>query len=70
MLATRFKFHESRHPRLVWAKVQARLEANPSKLWFLHLMEETGGEPDVVGYDQKTGECLFFADMKSFSNRP
>lgn len=60
LLATRFRLHESRHPGLVWAKVQERLEANPSKLLSLHLMEETGGEPDVVGFDEKTGEYLFF----------
>lgn len=59
-LKTRFEHHMSRHPGLDWAKVQARLEANAPKLWSLHVMEETGGEPDVVGHDQKTGECLFF----------
>ncbi len=49
-----------RHPGLAWAKVQARLEANPKKLASLQEMEKTGGEPDVVGYDKKTGEYLFF----------
>ena len=48
----------NRHPGLVWAKVQARLEANPDKLWSLNEMERTGGEPDVVGV--KSGEYIFF----------
>ena len=43
-----------------WAKVKARLEANPEKLWSLDEMEATGGEPDVVGYDKKTGEYIFY----------
>ena len=50
----------SRHRVLEWAKVRARLEANTEKLWSLHEMEKTGGEPDVVGQDEKTGEYLFF----------
>jgi hypothetical protein len=50
----------SRHKGLDWAKVQARLEANPDKLWSLAEMEETGGEPDVVGFDKKTGEYTFY----------
>ena len=45
-----------RHPKLDWAKVQARLEANPEKLWSLNEMERTGGEPDVVEHDSKTGK--------------
>jgi hypothetical protein len=49
-----------RHQGLAWAKVQARLEANPDKLWSLSEMERTGGEPDVVGHDKKTGEYIFF----------
>ncbi|HWC60040.1 MAG TPA: DUF4256 domain-containing protein, partial [Verrucomicrobiae bacterium] len=49
-----------RHKGLEWAKVQAKLEANPEKLWSLHEMEKTGGEPDVVGHDKKTGEYIFF----------
>ena len=43
-----------------WEKVQERLEANPGKLWSLDMMEETGGEPDVVGVDKKTGEFIFY----------
>jgi hypothetical protein len=50
----------SRHQGLEWAKVQAKLEANPEKLWSLNEMERTGGEPDVVGHDKKTGEYIFF----------
>ena len=50
----------SRHPGLAWAKVQAKLEASAKKLWSLSEMEETGGEPDAVGHDQKTGEYVFF----------
>ena len=49
-----------RHQGLVWAKVQARLEAKPDKLWSLNEMERTGGEPDVVGQDKKSGEYVFF----------
>ncbi len=49
----------NRHRGLDWAKVQTKLEANAEKLWALHEMERTGGEPDVIGYDQKTGEYIF-----------
>src|ERR1043165_1737823 len=56
----RFETNMTRHKGLDWAKVQARLEANPEKLWSLQEMERTGGEPDVVGQDQKSGEYLFF----------
>src|SRR5258708_26244141 len=49
-----------RHKGLEWAKVQAKLVANPQKLWSLDDMEITGGEPDVVGYDKKTGEYIFY----------
>jgi len=59
-LKVRFEHHMKRHQGLEWSKVQARLEANPEKLWSLHEMERTGGEPDVVGHDKKTGECVFF----------
>lgn len=59
-LETRFEKNMRRHPGLVWAKVSARLQANPEKLWSLHEMERTGGEPDVVGHDKQTGEYLFF----------
>lgn len=59
-LQARFDANKARHPGLVWAKVQARLEAKPDKLWSLGEMERTGGEPDVVGHDKKTGEYIFF----------
>ena len=60
VLKARFENNMSRHKGLEWAKVRARLEANTEKLWSLHEMEKTGGEPDVVGQDEKTGEYLFF----------
>ena len=50
----------NRHKGLEWAKVQARLDANAEKLWSLNEMERTGGEPDVVGHDKKTGEYIFY----------
>ena len=59
-LKARFEKNLSRHKGLDWAKVQARLEANPEKLWSLNEMESTGGEPDVVGQDKKSGEYIFF----------
>jgi len=59
-LKARFDANKARHPGLVWAKVQARLEAMPEKLWSLAEMERTGGEPDVVGQDKKSGEVIFF----------
>ena len=59
-LKVRFEKNSNRHKGLEWAKVQAKLEANPEKLWSLNEMERTGGEPDVVGQDTKTGEYLFF----------
>jgi len=59
-LKARFEKNLNRHKGLDWAKVQAKLEANPEKLWSLNEMESTGGEPDVVGQDKKTGEYLFF----------
>ena len=59
-LKARFEKNMNRHKGLEWAKVQARLEANPEKLWSLNEMERTGGEPDVVGHDKKTGEYIFF----------
>lgn len=58
-LQARFEKNMSRHKGLDWAKVQARLEANPEKLWSLSEMEGTGGEPDVVGHDKRTGELTF-----------
>ena len=59
-LKTRFEKHMNRHKGLAWPNVQAKLEANPEKLWSLQEMERTGGEPDVVGQDTKTGEYLFY----------
>jgi hypothetical protein len=60
VLKARFEKNRNRHKGIEWAKVQARLEANSEKLWSLNEMEETGGEPDVVGYDKKTGEYIFY----------
>ncbi|OQP38886.1 hypothetical protein A4H97_19460 [Niastella yeongjuensis] len=60
ILKTRFEKHKNRHQEIVWADVQARLESDPEKLWVLDDMETTGGEPDVVGYDKKTDEYIFF----------
>ena len=60
VLKARFEKHMNRHKGVEWAKVKARLEANPEKLWSLSEMERTGGEPDVVGQDKETGEYLFF----------
>ena len=59
-LKTRFETNMNRHQGLEWAKVKAKLEANPEKLWSLREMERTGGEPDVVGQDKKTSEYIFF----------
>ena len=59
LLKARFEKHMPRHKGLKWAEVQARLEANPKKLWSLNEMEMTGGEPDVIGQDEKTGEYIF-----------
>jgi len=59
-LKTRFESNMNRHRGVEWAKVQAKLEANPEKLWTLGEMERTGGEPDVVGHDKKTGEYIFY----------
>ena len=60
VLKARFGKHMSRHKGLDWAKVQAKLESNPEKLSTLNEMEGTGGEPDVVGYDKKSGEFIFY----------
>lgn len=59
-LKARFEKNMQRHKGLDWNKVQAKLEANPGKLWSLNEMETTGGEPDVVGHDKKTGEYIFY----------
>jgi Protein of unknown function (DUF4256) len=60
ILKTRFEKNSSRHTGIAWAVVQMRLDADVEKLWSLSEMERTGGEPDVVGFDEKTGEYLFF----------
>ena len=59
-LKARFEKNMDRHTGVEWAQVQARLEANAEKLWSLNEMERTGGEPDVVGHDKKTGEYIFY----------
>ena len=59
ILRARFDAHMEHHAGLKWATVQARLEANGAKLWSLNEMEQSGGEPDVIGLDPATGECLF-----------
>lgn len=59
-LEARFVKNPGRHKGIDWAKVKAKLEANPNKLWSLAEMEKTGGEPDVVEQDKKTGEYIFF----------
>lgn len=59
-LKTRFEKNLNRHKDLEWVKIQAKLEDNAEKLWSLNLMEETGGEPDVVGFDAQTGEYIFY----------
>jgi hypothetical protein len=59
-LQARFEENMNRHKGIKWTHIQARLQAHPEKLWSLHEMERTGGEPDVVGYDKKTGEYIFY----------
>ncbi|QNF34755.1 DUF4256 domain-containing protein [Adhaeribacter swui] len=59
-LQVRFEKNKNRHPAIAWAEVQARIENKPEKLWSLYAMEETGGEPDVVGYDAEGQEYLFY----------
>ena len=60
VLKARFEKNKNRHKGIEWAKVQAKLEANTEKLWSLNEMERTGGEPDVVAHDKKTGEYIFY----------
>jgi hypothetical protein len=60
VLQARFEKNQNRHPRLDWADVRTRLEANAAKLWSLNEMERTGGEPDIVGHDARTGELVFY----------
>lgn len=59
-LKTRFEKNMNRHKGLEWAKVQAKLDENPDKLWSINEMEITGGEPDVVGYDEKANQYIFY----------
>jgi hypothetical protein len=60
ILKKRFEKNKKRHPGIEWDKVQSRLEANPDKLWTLNEMERTGGEPDVIGIDEKSGAIIFY----------
>ena len=59
-LQARFEKNKNRHQGLAWDQIQPKLETNAAKLWSLHEMERTGGEPDVVGHDKKTGEYIFY----------
>ena len=67
-LKDRFEKNMNRHKGLEWAKVQAKLGADAGKLWSLNEMERTGGEPDVVGHDKKTGEYIFYDCSKESPN--
>lgn len=60
ILKTRFEKHMNRHKDTIWVNVQNKLEADTEKLWAINEMERTGGEPDVVGQDKKTGEYVFY----------
>lgn len=60
LLKSRFEKNRNRHKRIDWKKIEEKLDKNPEKLWSLDEMELTGGEPDVVGYDNKTDEYIFF----------
>src|SRR4051812_39873291 len=69
-LKTRFEKNKNLHKGIEWSKVQARLETKPDKLWSLNEMERTGGEPDVVDHDKKTGEFIFYdCSAESPANR-
>jgi hypothetical protein len=59
-LKARFLKYKNRHKEIDWIKVEEKLKQNPEKLWSLHQMEITGGEPDVIGYDRKTGQFIFY----------
>ena len=59
ILKTRFEANAHRHPGLKWGTVLARIESNPAKLWSLNEMEQSGGEPDIIGIDKTSGECIF-----------
>ncbi|HEV2491099.1 MAG TPA: DUF4256 domain-containing protein [Candidatus Acidoferrales bacterium] len=69
VLKARFEKNMNLHQSLDWTKVQAKLDANPEKLWSLNEMERTGGEPDVVGHDKKTGEYIFYDCSAESPNR-
>jgi hypothetical protein len=60
VLQSRFEKNKTRHKNIAWETVEAKLQANPQKLWSLNEMERTGGEPDVIGYTNETGECIFY----------
>jgi hypothetical protein len=60
ILKARFEKHPQRHKGVAWSQVQTKLESNAEKLWSLHEMERTGGEPDVVGHEKKTGQFIFY----------
>lgn len=60
VLKSRFEKNSNRHKGIEWAKLLAKLESNTQKLWSLNEMESTGGEPDIVGFDNKTGEYVFY----------
>ena len=59
-LKTRFEKNKNRHQRIEWASVESRLHSSPEKLWSLYQMEQTGGEPDVISYDENFGEFIFY----------
>ncbi len=59
-LKNRFERNVNRHKDVTWHEIQTKLEANPKKLWSLNEMERTGGEPDVVGFDEEWGEYIFY----------
>ncbi|MDR7212528.1 DUF4256 domain-containing protein [Flavobacterium piscis] len=60
ILKTRFEKNMNRHTNIEWRKIETKLQADPEKLWSLNEMERTGGEPDVIGYDKKTDEYIFY----------
>jgi hypothetical protein len=69
-LKARFDKSGNRHKGIEWAKVEAKLKANEAKLWSLHQMEITDGEPDVIGFDKKSGEYIFFDCSPESPARP
>src|SRR6516165_10471314 len=62
-LKARFEKNMNRHRGVEWAQVQAKLQANAERLWSLNEMERTGGEPDVIGHDNNTGECVYCPNL-------